>query len=206
MSRFATTSLIIGATGSGKTSQWMETINEMKQPGLIYTLQPNDKGLAAIPSVTAEELSNISGKPELFKITELYDYKKVLNAILNNYFNGNIMFDDIRPIMKSNVSSAFESILGGVRHNGNDLYFSFWHLNDVPPFLYQMVKHILLFKQGLVPFDKSIEKIPRYDEICKAYAWVLNHANPHAYAYVCVDPMLEASRKDFTGVDNYRKS
>lgn len=191
--RHATNFLIIGDRGTGKSSVVVRLLNG--QSAVFYTFSPDDPLMQSLPTIPSEKLKTLTPKKH-YKVFEYEDYRATLDNFVQLYRDGNIVYDDIRPIMKSNLSSAFEMLLTGVRHRGNDQWFIFQHTLHVPPFLCDQASHILLFKQ---PLGRKVnENLPRYDEVCRAFDWVQNSPDTHAYAYICTDIKLNASRQSFS--------
>lgn len=198
MARFAKTNIVIGATGSGKTTMVEETIRG--QSAIFYTGSKRDPAVANMPDAPLDNLSVINGDGKFYKIVT-YDHKKALFAIADDYVNGNVVYDDIKSIMDSNVGKAFTQIIGAVRHNANDLFFLFWHVNDVPPFLYRMASTISIFKQGDIELNSDMKKFPRLEEFERAQKWVQD-LDPdiyrHSFAFMVTDPLDPRSKQPFT--------
>ena len=197
MSRFAKTNIVIGATGTGKTSLVEDTIEG--QSAIFYTGSKRDPAVSALPDAPLDNLSQIVGDGKFYRLIT-YDHGKALRAIVDDYVNGNIVFDDIKSIMASNVGKMFTQIIGSVRHNANDLFFLFWHVNDVPPFLYQMASTVTIFKQGDIELNSDMKKFPRLEEYERAMKWI-QEADPvihkHSFAFMVTDPTDPRSKEPF---------
>ena len=200
--RSATNFTVIGETGTGKTSVVLKLLQG--KSAAVYTFSPDDPLMQTLPDIASADLA--SAEPgKHYKVVEFEDYRATLNNFIHNYRNGNIIYDDIRPIMKSNVSRNFELLLTGVRHRGNDQWFIFQHTLHVPPFLCDSTKHLLLFKQPLSREGEINDNLPRLEEVKRAIAWVQASPDIHAYAYLCCDIRLPASQLPFSKFENLKQ-
>ena len=199
--------LIIGAPGCGKTTLAKEFMEG--KPGLFFSQAVRDRGLADVPVIHSSKLNSIINQNQFYKICEPLDWDAALKNMYTHYVNGTVYYDDIGQMVSGNVTKGIKSIMGQVRHNCNDQIYSFWNPNHVPPFMYDMMNRILIFKTGVGPKDlRETDKIPRFEFFKEAMAWV-EEQDPikykHCYAYMIKDPLNPASKLPFDYVDPITK-
>jgi len=191
---------MFGFTGVGKTKFAMDCIEG--QSAICLSNAPRDRSFIDIPLIASDKVGTVVGDGKIYKVHEPFNLLKAIENISNLYYNGNVLYDDLRSVLKGNLAGSVETMIGQVRHNGSDQFFSFWNLNHIPPFLCDMTSKVVLFKTGETDM-RGLPKLPRMDEVMKAYEWVQG-LDPvvykRSYAYLVTNPLDPKSKLPFVKV------
>ncbi len=197
--------LFIGTKRCGKTTEALRLCKKAGLTVFIVSYSPKDRGLAKFATIDSEciDMSNIKPGAVLMVNTlrpdkTIYD---ILADLSERVYNSVIILDDSKSQVGANPGGEFIKATGAVRHNCNDIYLTYWSLNDPSPYIYQMCDYVALFKTGFTSFNRSSEKIPRSADIGAAYDWIQRAETPdYSYAFISMHPMSPLSQKGFIKV------
>ncbi|HEX7321062.1 MAG TPA: ATP-binding protein [bacterium] len=165
--------LIIGTTHTGKTYFIRDLIKLSKQKVLVYDVNREEK-YARLPVVNVQKLASFhKGK---YRVIQRQP-DQVIEYIINDYRNGLLILDDVDRYL-SVTSVAWNDLIIGHRHMGLDLIAVFHSLNRTLPIFYENCTDIILFKTQEQP-DKSINKLPKSDDVLRAFYQVESNKDPH---------------------------
>lgn len=199
-------SLIIGTMGTGKSTFVINTLKKIGARVLIVSLATQDELLRKVPEVQSQYLHKVKQGPGIYKVEMSEEMNVILTNIKTKWFNSHIIFDDFFGIVGYNPPMVIKQPIITIRHNCNPCYFMFQNLNDCAPFLYQNAARIYLFKTSKIPVDKSLNKIPRADEILRAKAYIDSPSIPnHDYALIHLSTLDPRSLAPFTHYKNTHK-
>lgn len=92
--------------------------------------------------------------------------------------NKKIVFEDATSYVSSNMKSTLKKLIVYSKQCGSDVYIVFHSINIIPPFLWNLVNYIILFKcakprQTSLNFDYYAEIMQKWNK--------LNKAKPYKY-------------------------
>lgn len=116
-------------------------------------------------------------------------FKTMYEAMLDGYLqHGAIFFDDATNYFPNNtVDGTTRSFFSSYRHYYIDLFYIFHNIQDVPPFVYRNIHHIILKKTaepGLtIKYISENRKIPNANKFYAAYIELQRTSGqpPHRY-------------------------
>jgi hypothetical protein len=192
--------VFVGAKQCGKTTEVLR-LNKTKTV-FIVSYSPKDRGLSKYRTINAENIdcANIKQGSVIVVNTNRRD-KTIYDTLYDmgeRVFNSCIILDDTNAAVGSNPGLAMRQAIGSCRHNCNDVFLTYWNINQAPPFVYEMCDYIGLFKTSYTGIGKALDKVPRRDEIERAYDWIQSESAPnYSYAYLFMHPMHPMSRRPF---------
>jgi hypothetical protein len=190
--------LFIGFTGSGKTTYVLEKFGGKRL--IILSYAEADKAMQRFPMIDVEDLKRVLPGPRVVRVNVFrpdMNLMDILAEVAKCIHDSVVMIDDGKSEMGSNVEKPLQRALIAVRHNRNELLFTFHNINHPPPFVYDMCAHVLLWKSAFNDV-RCISKVPRADEIIKAYNWVQSAEAPnYSHAHVVCNPMNPLCHKPF---------
>jgi hypothetical protein len=103
---------------------------------------------------------------------------------METFRNGNILIDDASGIFKFSTDWEFRNVLSNIRHNNNDIFFSFHSLNEIPVFMFTHIDYIILFKTNVKPDSRKLRNLGNFEKVLQAYDEVQTAKNPYFYGIV----------------------
>lgn len=105
---------------------------------------------------------------------------ETLQVISENFKGGLVVFEDCTKYIEGNVHPVIKTFLVDHRMNQCDLIFTFHALKRVPPFFWEMLTYVQLFKtQEEFESGTNKKRIPNYETILRAFNRVRAHPDPH---------------------------
>lgn len=132
--------VVLGATGTGKTTAVKNVLRASERRTLIISLDGSEwQGLPVTELRTAQDFDFTDIR------VHLWDPKRSLN-VLRYFRNGIIVFDDCRGYFRSNTSDELHKFLILMRHSGVDIFAIAHGFTEVPPVFFTFATHFILFK------------------------------------------------------------
>lgn len=185
--------VIVGATGTGKTTTVKQVLRHSQRRALIVSLDANE--WTGLPITKLQ-------KKEDYAFNEirvhLFDPKSSLQRL--QYFrNGIIVFDDCRGYFRARTSDQLHTFLLLMRHAAVDIFAIAHGFTEVPLTFFTFTTDFILFKTK----DSILRRrayIRNFDAVCRKVEEVNaiaagKKAHPKDYAGLAPDGRPFASRK-----------
>lgn len=173
-----------GMPGCGKTTDILKTINAFlkqhpKEKVIIYDIN-REKAYAHFPAIDVDKIPFV--KSGVYRIVSS-DYEGVLKALSETFRNGLVVLEDANYYLTAARNMTLWQILVSRRHMGMDVILTFHSLARVPPYLYEMLNVICLFKTN-ENVDRVKSKIPNFDKVEKIKNKINKHPNKYYHEVI----------------------
>lgn len=170
--------------GCGKTTQILKQIlaflkQHPKEKVIIYDIN-REPAYKNFPICELEQLPAL--KPGIYRIINP-DYNKVLAAISETFRNGLVVLEDANYYLTAARNMTLWQILVSRRHMGMDVVLTFHSLARVPPYLYEMLNYIILFKTN-ENADRVKSKIPNFEMVDRVKNKINKHLNKYYHEII----------------------
>ena len=166
---------LIGGRGVGKTTTIIEIAKSNKEKVLILDFNAEVK-YSQFPTIGIQDIGTFTGIAKI----HVTDFKTFLKYINLFYRNGLLILEDANAYLPTNkdANKDWWNILVSMRHKGIDCICTYHSVARVPPYLYEMVNDIILFKTSENP-ERMKNKIPNFDEVFRV--WLRLKASNNRY-------------------------
>lgn len=176
-----------GMPGCGKTTQIMKQIaaflkQHPKEKVIIYDIN-REKAYKDFPAISLEQIPHV--KSGVYRIVEP-DYNLVLATFVETFRNGLLILEDANFYLTAARNMTLWKILVSRRHMGMDVVLTFHSLARIPPYLYEMLNYIILFKTN-ENIDRVQNKIPNFDKVESIKNKI--NKNPNKYFHQVIEMM-----------------
>lgn len=132
--------VVLGATGTGKTTAVKNVLRASERRTLIISLDGSEwQGLPVTELRSAQDYAFTDIR------VHLWDPKRSL-SVLRYFRNGIIVFDDCRGYFRSNTSDNLHKFLILMRYSGVDIFAIAHGFTEVPPVFFTFATDFILFK------------------------------------------------------------
>jgi len=191
MSRRAKFDIIVGATGSGKSTFLLENVvkplKEKNERILIFKNEVNADWADVDFLKNYDELKTFTGIRKL-------NFRDGRFQKLRNYRNGALILEDCRGYIELQSKKEMDDFLIFRRHVNIDLFAVFHGLTDVPPRFFIHADRLVLFStnDNINKRSKEIyqERLQKIDEARKRVENQVNKGNKYAYEIINLDIRL----------------
>jgi DNA helicase HerA-like ATPase len=156
--------IVVGFTGTGKTTLVKKLIKKVKNPVIF-------------------DVNNEYGKPQYYGniLPPIEDWVKHVNE---NVRNSVVVVDEATIFFsKSGVSNVLKETLVRKRHTGNTYILNFHYLSSVPNDILAFCNYFILFKTQ-ERYDLVHKKYQYESDIFDAYLSVEKDSNKHSYRFI----------------------
>lgn len=171
--------LILGYNGTGKTTITRQLIaHEAEKGGRSLIIIPDDIEYEDVPYI--DQPKQVQGLQGVAKT--IFFEKETLEMIMDNYNNGQLVFEDFRSYLGSITKSETHYLLIRRRQLSIDIIACAHGFTEIPPKFFTFASDIILFqtkdniysrKNQLRNFDEMVEAQQRINKIAET--------NPHYY-------------------------
>ncbi len=132
--------VVLGATGTGKTTGVKQILRSSAKRALIVSLDGGEwKGLPVTELRCAKDFGFTDVR------VHLWDPLRSMN-VLNYFRNGIIVFDDCRGYFRSATSDQLHKFLLLMRHNAVDIFVIAHGFTEVPPVFFTFATDFVLYR------------------------------------------------------------
>lgn len=184
--RKAKLTLVIGATGTGKTTLVKQILASAYQRALIVTLADVDYHEKNADGSDRYPVTQLN-KPEDYNFDDIrrhiFEPKNTLRKI-SAFKNGIIVLDDCRMYLNAAIDPKLHALLVMRRHIMTDIIAVAHGFNEVPPTFYTFADDIFLF-QTTENMVRRRNHVQNFDQLKQLQDQVNSEAkiNPHYYSY-----------------------
>lgn len=165
-----------GSRGKGKSTQIEKLINRYKEKVLIYDIH----GESIYRKFTTIEVNKISKHLKGVAKVINADYDLVLTTLYSDFKNGLIVLEDANFYLNSARNEMLWRMLVQARHRGTDIVLTFHSLARIPPYVYEMMNDLVLFKTS-ENIDRIKNKIPNFQIIDTEKNLINKHSNNYYF-------------------------
>ena len=152
--------LLIGTTGTGKSTHANKLIKDINKLCLVYDVQNEYK---------RENLTY----PILIEVKQFI-------GICSNLINSTVLFEEATAFFSGSISKDMMHLIVSKRHKNLDIILIFHSINSVPPRLYELASKIVLLKTNDEPKKIKAKASFLYPHFMK----LRSHPNKHVYKII----------------------
>lgn len=174
-----TTTLIVGQKATGKTTLAKRLLHISQLPKKLVFDPSGQEAWQDIPRMNPEYIP--AWKQGTKRLWE--DNTPEMLHLINKYVTDTfIIFDDATAYIDSIINTELKTLLTRNRHKNNDVVLIFHSLRSVPPKVFELATHLILFKTNDTEQNlRRLDKVPNAPEIIQAFNEVARKfpKNPH---------------------------
>lgn len=177
--------LVVGTNGTGKTTLIHKLVNaELKGGRKALIITPHESEWLTFNNLPVNDCSNISNIRGVERIHFSGDIK-ILNKINSLFFNGMLVLDDCRSMIKPNIEQSVKDLLISRRQMMRDMILVCHSIVDVPQQVFYYSPEIILKKTSCSFEKRKSLLLPQdYNNLVKAQERINNHSNPYYYELI----------------------
>lgn len=190
--RIATSVILCGINGTGKTTLLRNILTEMMKSGqraLIVTPDPLEwSGVKEVNDRNKSEISTFEGARKI-----IY-YKGCMELIQKYYYNGILVFDDARVYIRAQSDDFMTWLQIRRRQAGIDLFTVTHGLTQVPPIFFTFASTLILFytkdnikRRGDYVDEADFEEI---QQAKKRISQIVTNGNKYYYEIIKLDKRI----------------
>lgn len=167
--------LVVGATGSGKSTWLANRIKKMNCNVIVYKHFANidDKAFDFLTTKTMSNIRQGAAPNEAVKCKiggmEREDYIKFLQWVKTTYRNGALFVDDATIFERDRLTKEMNFLLTMKRHLGIDIFLVYHGLTLLPIEQFLLCKQIILFNTT-DNLSYKASRTPKYPELVQGIA------------------------------------